>query len=179
MSSSTTSPEPTPTAVSPADLVAAQLRAEVVAKVILGGGLRNEVDDVVQEALVELLRHIKAGRPVHDLVALLVTITRRRAIDAYRKAAARRTVPFDDDFLLEVVASAEQYVAMREELVEAGRLLVEIMTPAERRVFLLCQCMELSYRETAERLGVSEGTVSTLLKRARVKLALWRERHGI
>jgi len=126
----------------------------------------GEVEDVVQEAFV---RFHRAG---HDLTTpdarpLLFVIARNLQLDGWKSAgreAARRSADdiHDLDAGPRAVASEaprpDQHLIGRQDLAAAAAV-IRALPPRTRDAFLLHRFGEMSYRQIADRLGVSVSMV--------------------
>jgi len=120
----------------------------------------NEVDDVVQEAMMRVLRARESG-PVLSAKALLFVAARNLALNRLRdrrREPVRPSADFDLGGVPDEHADIRETVARLEEfgvLTEAIRSLPERC----RRVMTLRRIYGLSQKEVAARLGISEHTV--------------------
>ncbi len=121
----------------------------------------SDHDDLVQEAYVRLLRARRAGH-LTSAKAFLFTVTRNLAIDMYRRRRRVAThVPISEfaeqpalDEPVDLVTAIE-HQRRREVLIDAVVSLPERC----RDVMMLRHLDGLSYKEIAERLGISPNTV--------------------
>ena len=133
---------------------------------------KDLAEDAVQEAFLTLTTHLdqveEAGSP--RTKRFLVTIAKSKAIDLLRKEKRAEFTEYEDAFgqesgendILDTYLQTESY----ERLVEAIRSLDE-----NYRVVLECRYLhELSEKETAGVLGLTEKTVNVRTYRARNKL---------
>jgi RNA polymerase sigma-70 factor (ECF subfamily) len=132
---------------------------------------RHDVaDDVVQEAFIrahQSLGSFELGRPFGPWIA---TIAANLALNHVRSPRFREeglpetheSVPAATPTPLEGVLDREADAQLRAAL--------EGLPPEQRAVFVLRVVEDLSYREIAESLGISMGTVMSRLARAREKL---------
>ena len=140
--------------------------------------LGNEADalDAVQEAFVKALSHLKSFRGKSSFKTWLLRVVSNAALDLGRQRGRREFVPLDytnrDDH-----EGGALYVwedpARRMERADLRRLLDEAIAQlpeAQRQTFILHAEAGLSYRETADVLGISIGTVMSRLYYARQKL---------
>jgi RNA polymerase sigma-70 factor (ECF subfamily) len=131
---------------------------------------RDVADDLVQAACERALANAERFEPGTSLPAWMFRILRNLWIDQVRK---RNTAgPQDDiDERRDIVgASGERDVEVRLTLNAVGQAIMTL--PDEQREVVLLVCVEdLSYKETAEILGIPIGTVMSRLARARKSLA--------
>jgi RNA polymerase sigma-70 factor (ECF subfamily) len=129
-------------------------------------GNQEDADDLVQEVLKRALVYIDGDRQIDNIRAYLFTILRNVRIDLLKqKLRAGAQIPIDDVALAANSASPIDHFACRQ-IVEAIRHLSE----QHREVLLLVGLEGMSYRETAEVLGLKIGTVMSRLSRARAAL---------
>jgi RNA polymerase sigma-70 factor (ECF subfamily) len=129
-------------------------------------------EDAVQEAFLTLIRHMEQVESVDSprTKRFLVTITKSRAIDLLRRRRADE-VEYEDalgDDALGYEDVEEQFFSKEDyhRIVDGIRRLDE-----NYRIVLECRYLhELSERETADLLGVSQKTVSVRSYRAKQKL---------
>ena len=125
---------------------------------------RDEADDLVQETLLKAISHESLWHG-GSLKAWTVTIL----LNAYRSRLRklRRIGPHDplDEASVAAVGAPSDGAELR--AVEKG---ISRLPPEQREVLLLVALEGLSYRETADVLGVPIGTVMSRLSRARAAL---------
>jgi RNA polymerase sigma-70 factor (ECF subfamily) len=130
------------------------------------GSSSGDSEDVVQETLLAI--HLKRGtwdatRPIGPWIA---TIARHKLIDALRRGGRRLSVPIDEVMdTLEAQTPADGLDSR-----DADRLLAQL-SDRQREVVRSISVEALSARETAQRLGMSEGAVRVALHRALKSLA--------
>jgi RNA polymerase sigma factor (sigma-70 family) len=132
-----------------------------------------EAEDIVQDAW---LRFAPAAAEGRSPAALLTTIVTRLCIDHMRSARVRRE-QYVGEWLPEPLhtraagADDPEGAALgREALDYAFLVLLERLRPVERAVVVLHEAFELSHREIAEAVGISEGASRQNLRRARQRL---------
>ena len=137
-------------------------------------GSASDADDVVQEALTRFLEHPPGpDRPAH---AWLVRVTVNLALDAIRD---RRRRAYPGPWLPEPVASgdAEQRIEQVESASYAFLVALEALRPRERAVLILRDVLGWSAAESAELLGMREGTARVVHLRARRALESFQASH--
>lgn len=142
-----------------------------------------EAEDILQEALYELVLAYRMLQPVEQAGAWLARVARNRIIDRFRRGSRLRTVDVHADAddaadggLAELLPAADEgpeAAAMRELLLaEIETALAEL--PAEQREVFVAQELEgVSFRELGQRTGVS---INTLLSRKRYAVRFLRAR---
>jgi len=143
-----------------------------------------EAEDVLQDALYELVVAYRMTQPVEQAGAWLVRVARNRIIDRFRRkrpelladqSSARGDN--DDDGAFEDLLPAEEdgpeSAVMRDLLLEEMELGLGELPPEQREVFLAHELDGLSFRELSRRTGVG---VNTLLSRKRYAVLYLQER---
>jgi RNA polymerase sigma factor (sigma-70 family) len=134
-------------------------------------------EDVIQDAFVRAVSSANAFSVVEDAAAWIFSALRNRLIDLWRGDASRRkagAVSLPRETLEEIAAAAglnPQDELLHGELVEALDTAMAAL-PVEQREVLLAQAVEGStFRELAEKTGISIDTLMARKRRAVQKLA--------
>jgi len=134
---------------------------------LMGIARPGDVDDLVQESYTRLLRMREAGR-LRSPRGLLFTMARNAAHDLFRRRGTAAISPITEDEYLGVMddtpGSAE--VVSRGQEIELLADAIEALPARCRAVFILRQFENLSQREIAQHLGISEHTVESQLTKA-------------
>jgi RNA polymerase sigma-70 factor (ECF subfamily) len=127
---------------------------------------RELASECVQQAFVRAWRSSRTFDPDRELRPWLATITRRTAIDMYRRAARTRSVPqaeVDDTVIPLAFENTWEVFEVRAAL--------DQLPADEREVVRLSHFEGLPHTEIAERLQVPVGTVKSRSHRAHRRLA--------
>lgn len=147
-----------------------QLYADKVYSVAVGVlQQREEAEDVTQEVFVSAYRSIHGFKGESSLGTWLYRITISRSLDAMRRMKRKPSDSLPDNMLMLTDASPQQLL----ELKEMGNQLWQAIgqLPDKQRVALILHKVEqLSYREIAEIMELSESAVDSLIFRARTNL---------
>lgn len=138
--------------------------------------LGNEADalDAVQEAFIKVFTHLKGFEGRSSFKTWLLRVVSNAALDLGRQRGRRESLHRD-----ELQADSQCDVATLDEpgrdleRADLRRLLnvaLGELPEAQRRTFVLHVDGEMSYREVADTLGISIGTVMSRLFYARQKL---------
>ena len=134
---------------------------------LMGIARPADVDDLVQESYVRLLRMREQNR-VRSPRGLLFTMARNAAHDLFRRRGTANVTPITESDYHSVIdenpGTAE--VVSRSQEIELLANAIEALPDRCRAVFLLRQFENLSQREIALRLGISENTVESQLTKA-------------
>jgi len=141
-----------------------------------------EAEDVLQEALYELVTAYRLMQPIEQVGAWLMRVARNRIIDRFRKqrpqllgdiAAEGEESDSALERLLPAIEEGPDAALVRELLLEElEQALAEL--PAEQRAVFVAQELEgASFKELSARWGVG---VNTLLSRKRYAVLRLRER---
>ena len=143
-----------------------------------------EAEDVLQEALYELVAAHRLMQPVEQAGAWLMRVARNRIIDRFRKKKpellADQGVEFDDDDdvggledLLPSPDDGPDAVAMRELMLEKIAAALDELPREQREVFVAQELEGASFKELSARWNVG---VNTLLSRKRYAILHLRQR---
>jgi len=161
-----------------------ELKPSLVARLRAGGRSFEEAEDLVQEVYAETLARLPVVSTIRSLPAWINSLVRRRSIDLWRRkqtAAAAGHVQVAEEAIREIVAGVgldplDTYV--REQLSAALNDAIRLL-PREQREVIEAQVFGgLTFREIAERTGVSIDTL-TARKRYAVKSLTRALRHWI
>jgi RNA polymerase sigma-70 factor (ECF subfamily) len=153
-------------------------RYRVIAYRVAHRLLGNEADalDAVQEAFVKALVHLPSFQGRSSFKTWLLRVVSNASLDLGRQRGRRETLSMDavgtkyrEDFepLIHPEPARElEREDLRRKLHEA----LAQLPPAQRQTFVLHAEAELSYREVADTLGISIGTVMSRLYYARQRL---------
>lgn len=123
-------------------------------------------EEALQQALLQAWRGAARFDPRRNIAPWLVTITKRTAIDVYRREKRHRSDELADHDLPVAGADIESVWA-----VYRVRQAVDQLAEQEREVLKLTHFEGLTHDAAAERLGVPVGTVKSRSYRAYRKLA--------
>ncbi len=134
----------------------------------LGPGRAHRVEDVCQECFLRVFRALPSFDPAGParLSTWICTIATRLCLDELRRNRDRSEELSAD---LSTPALGES-VAVQSQLRRRVELALESLPPEQRATFVLRVQAELSVEETAQALGVDQGTVKSRLSRARERL---------
>jgi RNA polymerase sigma factor (sigma-70 family) len=142
----------------------------------------TEAEDVLQEALYELVSAYRLMQPVEQVGAWLMRVARNRIIDRFRK---RRPELLGDiapevqegesmlERLLPVVEDGPEAAMMRELMLMELEQALEELPREQREVFIAQEIEGASFKELSQRWGVG---INTLLSRKRYAVLRLRER---
>lgn len=145
---------------------------------------RSEAEDILQDVFYELVEAYRMMKPIEQVTAWLFRVARNRIIDLFRKKQREslRTEPQSfsqtgeprllEDLLPSLDASPDSVVA-RNFLLEALDEALDELPAEQRDVFIAHELMGYSFKELADRNGVS---VNTLLSRKHYAVKHLRER---
>jgi len=139
--------------------------------------LGNEADalDAVQEGFVKALTHLHGFQGRSSFKTWLLRVVSNASLDLGRQRGRREALRLDvldanDPATALVTADDAGRGLERADLRTILNQALEILSEAQRQTFVLYADAELSYREVADALGISIGTVMSRLYYARQKL---------
>lgn len=129
----------------------------------------DQADDITQEVFLKVYRNLYTFRSESSVKTWILTITRNMTLD-YRRAAFYRKVTLMDFLAPTAEApSTEQEVMNQLATNDLWRMVLKLPVKY-REVLILYAHYELSMKEMAQVLGVTEGTVKSRLFHARSKM---------
>nr|WP_269846516.1 sigma-70 family RNA polymerase sigma factor [Paenibacillus roseus] len=133
-------------------------------------------DDITQEVFIKVYKNLFTFRSESSIKTWLLTITRNTVLD-YRRSAYFRKITLVDYFTNDSRShvSAEQEFMQLETTSDLWQIVMELPVK-NREAIILFAHHQLSLKEIAELLHVSEGTVKSRLHHARLKLSQIKER---
>jgi RNA polymerase sigma-70 factor (ECF subfamily) len=135
---------------------------------------KDLADDISQDVFLKAYRGLFSLRKDGSMKAWLLTITRNTAADYRRSAFFRRVTLFDTFDSTSTQCSAEDTALERMSL--SGIWDQVLQLPVKyREVLILFGHHQLSMKEIAEILGITEGTVKSRLFQARAKIMKMKE----
>lgn len=137
---------------------------------------REVADDIAQDVFLKAYRHLFTFRSESSVKTWLLAITRNTVLD-YRRSAYFRRITLVDYVLEDTRLPSAEEAAIGEETVSELWDMVLSLPSKYKEVIILFAHHQLSVKEIAGVLGVSEGTVKSRLHHARRKLAKLKERH--
>jgi len=141
-----------------------QPHESVLRSYLIGIARPSDVDDLVQESYMRLLRLRQQGQ-VRSPRGLLFTMARNAAHDLFRRrgtAALSAVTEMEFENVLDDKPDSAEVVSRWQEI-EVLADAIEALPERCRAVFILRQIENLSQREIAQRLGIAEHTVESQL----------------
>jgi RNA polymerase sigma-70 factor (ECF subfamily) len=139
-------------------------------------GQADAAEDATQEAFLSAYRAIGTLRGGSFQTWLLRIVT-NKCLDQLRARKRRPTLaldalPVEPDYLSYLADPGESphQAAERQALAQVLQAAILALPPDQRRVVVLADVQGLTYRQVAEVLGISLGTVKSRLSRARAQL---------
>lgn len=135
---------------------------------------QEEAMDVVQETFVAVWQQRHQMLLTHSISSYIYSIARYKAFSVIRKNIKKK------DYLASLIDFMDQYAQTPEEIMISHQLQnlldeqIETLPPKMKEIFLLSREAQLSYKEIAEKLNISDKTVkkqiSNSLKIIRMRL---------
>ncbi len=133
-----------------------------------------EAQDAAQETFIRAYPRLGTYDPARKFSSCLLAIASHYCVDVLRKRRIK-TLSLDDlppmvELAMPPTTQPEQ-VVVRQQDASAVQKLLNALPPAYRTPVILRYWYDMSYREIAETMGVTESTIKARLHRARAKLA--------
>lgn len=137
-------------------------------------GNRNEAADLLQDALVRVFTHPKAGWTIGDVERYVRRAMLNRYLDQYRRQHRLRVLlpRLSGGSRPELVPDHSEGVERRLDLQDA----LDTLTPRQRACVVLRFYEDLTVGEVAHRMGLSDGTVKRHLSDASARMAVFLRR---
>jgi RNA polymerase sigma-70 factor (ECF subfamily) len=139
---------------------------------LLGNAI--EAEDATQETFIRAYTHLDTYDSGRKFSSWLLSIASHYCIDILRRRRINFTSVEDLPPMVELAmpkALQPEHAVMRGQDADDVQHLLETLAPPYRTPVILRYWYDMSYREIAETMGVTESTVKTRLHRARGKLA--------
>lgn len=136
-------------------------------------GNAQEAEDAAQETFLRAYKRLNTYQPDKKFSNWILSIASHYCIDLLRRRRFQ-WLSVEDDPVMAVLASDDEQpddTALRHERAEEVRILLERLEPSYRAPLVLRYWHDLSYREIAEMLELTEPAVKTRLHRARLQMA--------
>jgi len=124
----------------------------------------QEAADLAQEAFLRAFVNRHLFSPDRRVLPWLLTVARHLCIDAGRR---HREIPSDNTLPVVDPAPDPEHRLIARQRADRARLAIAALPDTWREALVLCHVEGLSYRETADVLGVPQGTVMTWIHRGR------------
>ena len=148
---------------------------------------QDEAEDIMQDVFYELTEMSRLMKPVEQIASWLFTVARNKITDRYRKmkpalledvfrtgnAKDEDRMYLLDDILPPTDAHSADTEMMRNTITEALMSALNELPADQRDVFVWHEIDDLSFKEIAEKTGVS---INTLLSRKRYAILFLREK---
>lgn len=139
----------------------------------------SDVDDIVQDTYTRILA-MREKTNLRSCKGLLFAVARNAVRDLIRHRAVVQHVPITEDAdspVLQDKADVVEFVSRQQELALLTEAIRSLPTRC-REVLLLRKIQGLSQREIANRLGISENTVETLVAKGTHRCRDYMREHG-
>lgn len=145
-----------------------QERAGHFRRIIYGCIAERYVADVWQTALLAMTEHLKRGNQVENLSAYMATVCRNCARDELERIRRRAELLIDDTEVLQDRGVLLDDSGLDYE--EVKKVLEEVLTPLEHKVYVLRHVYDLPSRQIGALLGSSAASVRQTIRRAHRKV---------
>ena len=141
----------------------------------------EDVESMVQEIFVRLWANREQLDPDKSLNAFLYTMARNEIFGHLRKLLVRRKYLEELSYTLNEISETTERQLEFNELKSIVSQLIRSMPEKRREIYLLSRNEGLKYKEIAEKLGISENTVDSQIRKAltflkenlRIKMSLF------
>ncbi|WP_142526176.1 RNA polymerase sigma factor [Pedobacter westerhofensis] len=126
----------------------------------------NLAQDITQDVFIKLWETAAQLKPELSLQAYLFTITRNLSLNVLRSAAKEHWIT--DEIAAYALDSAEDGMAYTERRQTAALMndAIAQLPPQRRKIYELCHQEGYSYKQAAEKLGITDGTINSQMVKA-------------
>ncbi|GHV26381.1 DNA-directed RNA polymerase sigma-70 factor [Bacteroidia bacterium] len=132
-------------------------------------GNREDAEDVVQDALLNVWKKQEEGIEIQNVEAYCFRSVRNIAIDKIA-LTDNQSLTWDENYDVPSATKSAQELLEQAEQMELLERCIRQLPEKQRTIFQLREVEELSYKEIAEAMNFSEEQVKVNLFRARQKL---------
>ncbi len=126
----------------------------------------EDAEDILQNVFIKIHKSISSVKENEKLPSWVYQVTRNTINDCYRSCYRMDTVEYDDSISILNETDEKNLNGEVSKNIEALR---DELTPEHQEIMKLYETEGLKHREIAEKLGISESTSKSRLKRARSK----------
>ena len=126
----------------------------------------NLAQDITQDVFIKLWETAAQLKPEHSLQAYLFTITRNLSLNVLRGAANEHWIT--DEIAAYAIDKSEDGMAYTERRQTAAlmRAAISQLPPQRRKIYEMCHQDGYSYKQAAEKLGITDGTINSQMVKA-------------
>jgi len=126
----------------------------------------NLAQDITQDVFIRLWESAAQLKPEHSLTAFLFTITRNLSLNVLRSAANEHWIT--DEIAAYAIDKSEDGMAYteRRQTVALMNAAISQLPPQRKKIYELCHQEGYSYRQAAEILGITDGTINSQMVKA-------------
>lgn len=130
---------------------------------------QNEYDalDMAQEVYVKLYKNIDKFEGKSKFSTWVYSVARNTCIDEYKRIKRNKNYYESDEKNVSVETEGPEEIILKKELCDFVRIMLSELPPIYNKILTLRYINGLSYREIAEKLKCSEGTVKSRLFRGK------------
>jgi RNA polymerase sigma-70 factor (ECF subfamily) len=150
-----------------------ELRDRLLRYLLALGLSAHDGEEIIQESFLLLFRHLRRGKSRQNLRGWIFRVARNLALKqrGANQLRVRRVIQFDETLPEQYVSRDLNPEEQLQNRMRQRRLLAVVRALSEQdRSCLLMRAEGLHYREIADALGISLGSVAASLARSLVKL---------
>ena len=131
-------------------------------------GMQDVAEDIVQEAFMKIWKHAAVWRAEAKFTTWFFAVLHNAALNVIRRRGVRKEHVLEDVHESSDMPQDQHYI--RQEKARLVQAALEELPERQKTAIILSYYEELSQKEAAAVLGVSEGALESLLTRARKNL---------
>ena len=131
---------------------------------------KEDVEDILQNVYIKLHQNIHNLRDEDKLTSWIYQITRNTINECYRKCYKIKTTEFEDEHNNKVELSCCEEENLNEEILKTMTSFMDLLPENYKEILKMFELEKLTHKEIGLKLGVSENTSKSRVKRAKDKL---------
>lgn len=131
---------------------------------------KEDAEDILQNVYIKLHQNIHNLRDEDKITSWIYQITRNTINECYRRCYKIKTTEFEDKHNNKVELSCCEEENLNEEILKSMMRFMHLLPDNYREILELFELEKLTHKEIAVRLGISENTSKSRVKRAKDKL---------
>lgn len=131
---------------------------------------REDAEDILQNVYIKLHQNIHTLRDEEKIISWMYQVTRNTINECYRKCYKIKTTEFEEEYNNEVELSCCEEGNLNEEILKTMVNFMGLLPDNSREILEMFELEKLTHKEIAAKLGISENTSKSRVKRAKEKL---------
>ncbi|MCH2176162.1 MAG: RNA polymerase sigma factor SigZ [Lentisphaeria bacterium] len=128
---------------------------------------QQDAEDILQQVFIKIHKKINTVQDEDKLVSWVYQVARNTINDCYRSCYKHKEVKFDESYMQ---ISPQESKNLNTEIIRGLKGFTQLLSEDDREIIRMHDFQHLKHREIAKKLGISENTSKSKLKRAKERL---------